>query len=320
MTQLLRFPEYSYPSAEPDQSPRPQKMAVVNFVDSKDEYLWGVYSIHKQMEKFNMTPSVAHVALVASDIKKERKALLQQWLGPENVREVDKSFIRDLVPKKQNLWIPVFYKMETFNMTDFDKLIVLDNDIFIRKNILHWFDYPAPAATQARGTIEWNSGAMVIEPSARLYKALIDKIPLTRAWNPGQDDGDNWNSKDGQQGFLSSFFLSNVTHDTMFTMSYGASMLSTDLEKMKENHYFWKYRPDAIETIHFTQHKPWKAVTSTSHPAVCAMMREWLESVSDAPKGLPPLPDILRKCPPPSVNADDGRPSQAAREVTITIG
>jgi hypothetical protein len=301
MARLARFPGPEYPHLQPDQSSRPRKLAVVNFVDSKDEYLWGVYSIHKQMEKFNMMPSVAHVALVASDMKKKPKSLLQQWLGPENVREVDKSFIRDLVPKNRDLWIPVFYKTEAFRLTDFDKLIVLDNDIFIRKSILHWFNYPAPAATQARGTIEWNSGAMVIEPSTRLYKALLDKIPLTRKWDPKQDDGDPWNSKDGQQGFLSSFFLSNATDDTMFTMSYGASMLSTDLEKMKENHYFWKYRPDAIETIHFTQHKPWKTVTETSHPAVCAMMREWLESVSDAPEGLPPLPDILRNCAPSHV-------------------
>jgi hypothetical protein len=69
------------------------------------------------MEKFNMTPSVSHFALVASGMKKKPKALLQQWLGPENVREVDKTFIRDLVSKKQDIWIPLFYKMETFNMT-----------------------------------------------------------------------------------------------------------------------------------------------------------------------------------------------------------
>jgi hypothetical protein len=93
-------------------------------------------------------------------------------------------------------------------------------------------------------------------------------------------------------------------------MSYGASMLSTDLEKMKENHYFWKYRPNAIETLHFTQHNPWKTVTETIHPAVYAMMREWLDSISDAPKGLPPLPKFFTEMSSSeSVKANGGPPS-----------
>ena len=142
---------------------RQKRLAVVNFVDDLDYYLWGVYSIHNQMEKFNMTPVIRHIAIVPENMSSKSKALLQEWLGSDNVREVDKNYIRKKVPR--GLWVPVFNKLFAFNMTDFDKLVVLDNDILIRTNIQHWFDYPAPAATHARGTIEWNSGAMVIEPS-----------------------------------------------------------------------------------------------------------------------------------------------------------
>jgi hypothetical protein len=278
---------------------QPKRLAVVNFVDDIDYYLWGVYSIHHQMKKFNMTSSgIRHVALIPEKMSKRSKALLQEWLGNDNVREVDKKFILKKVPK--GLWVPVFNKLEAFNLIDFDKIIMLDNDIFIRTNIQHWFDYPAPAATHARGTIEWNSGAMVIEPNRTLYEILLNHLPLIRPWHPRKDRGvDHWNSYDGHQGFLSAFFTSNVTDDKIFTMNYACSMLSTDLEKRPENYYYWKYRRNIIETIHFTQHKPWKKVTETEHPAVCSMLREWLESVKDAPKDkLPKLPDVLRKCPP----------------------
>jgi alpha-N-acetylglucosamine transferase len=64
-----------------------------------------------------------------------------------------------------------------FNLTQYDKVIGLDNDVFLRQNIAQWFDYPAPAATQARGTIEWNSGAMVIEPNEEIYNTLLKYIP-----------------------------------------------------------------------------------------------------------------------------------------------
>jgi hypothetical protein len=250
------------------------------------------------MKKFNMTPPhVSHVALVASDMRPESRALLVEWLGPKNVRDIDVSVVRNHVP--HGLWYQVFSKIEAFNVTDFDKLIVLDNDIFIRQSIVHWFDYPAPAATQARGTIEWNSGAMVIEPSARLYNKLLEYIPKTRLWKPERDDGqDTWNSGRGHQGFLSSFFLSNVTDDSMFTMSFGASVLSSDLALQDENQYFWKYRNSAIETMHFT-YKPWSENTRPTNVALCAMFREWLESVADAPLDrMKPLPNFLQNCPP----------------------
>ena len=269
------------------------------------------------MEKFNMTPQVSHVALVASDMEPESKALLTEWLGPKNIREIDKNIVRDYVP--DGLWVEVFSKIEAFNLTDFDKLIVLDNDIFIRQSLMHWFDYPAPAATQARGTIEWNSGAMVIEPSTWLYNKLLEYIPKTRLWKPKRDDGkDTWNSGRGHQGFLSSFFLSNVTNDTMFTMSYGASVLSSDLAKQDENHYFWKYRNNAIETMHFTN-KPWSMNTHPQSVALCAMYLEWLESVSDAPQDrMKPLPNFLDRCPP----ADDVelREREQALKVSANLG
>lgn len=274
-----------------------KRLGVVTFVDDKDYMLWGVYSIHKQLKKFNMTPSVTHIALVAKDTKKEDKALLREWLGSENVREIDKTIIRRKVHK--GLWGAVFSKLEFFNMTDFDKLIALDNDVFIRQNIMHWFDYPAPAATMGKGTIEWNSGAMVIEPDTQLYNKLLEYLPKTRLWKPALDDGtDTWNSGDGHQGFLSSFFLSNVTDHTMFTMGSHCSVLSSDLDTNVPNYYFWRFRNDAIQTMHFTMHKPWKEKTQSSNKATCAMLREWTESVKDAPADrLPQLPNYLRSCP-----------------------
>lgn len=277
----------------------PKRYAVVNFVDNKGYYLWGIYSIHNQMKKFRMLPAIKHVVLVASDMKVKQKKLLKKWLGKDNVIEVEKNFVRDHVPA--GVWRTVFSKLEFFNLTQFDKVIGLDNDVFIRKDISHWFDLPAPAATQARSTIEWNSGAMVIEPNTNLFKKMLKYIPKIHVWDSKNDKGiDGYNSGIGHQGFLSSFFLSNITNDTMYTMSYGASVLSTDLRKVKENEYFWKYRNDAIETVHFTLDKPWsrKTVKKQGNPVLCAVMEEWLESVKNAPaKELHPLPNVLEQCP-----------------------
>ena len=160
-----------------------RRLAVVSFVDSMDYYLWGIYSIHKQLKKVGMTPHIRHVALVASDMKSKHLHLIESWLGKENVWPINKSILRKKVPKGNKLWGAVFSKLEFFNLTMFDKVIALDNDILIRRNIEHWFDLPAPAATQERGSIEWNSGAMVSqhhEFSRRAtMSAMMSKRPPT---------------------------------------------------------------------------------------------------------------------------------------------
>jgi hypothetical protein len=295
---------------------RPQRLGLVNFVDAADENLWGVYSIHKQMKKFGMLPTVEHIAVVYKDISPTSRALLEEWLGPEQVREIDRNFIVDKV--HDDLRQGDFLKTEAFNMTEFDKLIVLDNSVLIRQSLMHWFDYPTPASTQACGVIEWNSGAMVIEPETSLYNTLLNYIPRSRLWLPTKDKGeDTWNSNDGQQGFLSAFLTSNVTEHSMYTMSYSSTILSSDLEDAKPNNYYWKFRPWVIETVHFTRHKPWKPNTRTYSPAVCAMLQEWAITVADAPKHkLPALPNFLRKCGKKS-EGEDAR-IQAEREARFT--
>lgn len=291
-------------------SPPLPKWAVVNFVDESDEYLWGLYSTHTQLRKLGMTPTVAHIAMVSSAMSKKSKALVTEWLGPQQVVEFDRDALLDKV--NRGLRQGVFLKLLAYNMTDFEKLIVIDNDVFIRKNIMHWYDYPAPAATGARGMIEWNSGAMVIEPSTKMFNLLMEYLPKVRRWTtrdrmkedwePDEDDEeDTWTSNGGQQGFLSAVYLSNVTNESIYTMSYGHSVLTSDLEDRPGNEYYWKYRPHVFQTVHFTRHKPWKPNIASSSPVVCGMMREWAASVKDAPKDRLPkfTNDFMRKCPPP---------------------
>ena len=275
---------------------RQERLGLVNFVDDTDSCLWGIFSIHKQMEKFNMLPTVEHIAVVTSEISSEAKELLIEWLGPGQVREINPKFVRDRV--HDSLRKDEFVKTEAFNMP-YDKLIVMNSDTLIRKSLMHWFDYPAPAATQAKGTVEWTTGAMVIEPDKYLYMTILEYLPLSRRWLPKQDYGkDTWNSGDSYQGFLSSFLLSKATDDTMFTMDYGSFVQSRDMQERKENQYFWKYRPESIETFNFGQAKPWRNTTSfPKNPSICAMLTEWAESVSDAPENrLPKLPKFLSKC------------------------
>ena len=71
-----------------------------------------------------------------------------------------------------NIWENVPSKFEIFNLTQFEKIVYLDADIYVLKNLDHLF--AAPHLTAAldgeyfnlwEGWPHFNAGCMVIEPS-----------------------------------------------------------------------------------------------------------------------------------------------------------
>ena len=111
-----------------------------------------------------------------------------------------------------------FVKLHLFSLTEFDRVIALDVDIIVRRNIDHLFSAAvrAPAAvldshwadrgvmqgragghtTARRGppVFPFNSGLLVLAPSARLHARMLATVNEL----PSYDAGD--------QGFLASFF------------------------------------------------------------------------------------------------------------------
>ena len=270
--------------------------AVVTFVDYNHDMhgsMYGVYSIRQRLRETHVL-DVDQLALIPFDFPQPEAELLVAWLGDKNVRRVNTADV--LPPSSSKLWRGVFNKIVAFNLTEYARIIVLDNDVLIRTNIRHWFDYPTPCATQDRATIEWNSGAMCITPSTLLFDALVRVIPRSSRWADATYD--TWNSGLGEQGFLSAFFTSNLTLETMYTMPFQNAILSSALRD-KKNKYFVRHRPTLIETVHFTTDKPWRSKTHPQDQEVCQMLFEWKRSIHTLPYNdvLSPLPNFTSNCP-----------------------
>ena len=116
------------------------RYAVAHYVESNDQ-IYGIYSIHKQMVKHNI--SASHVVVVPTDIYANYSNALVSWLGEDNVRAVDTDIILGSFNRSQGLWQGVFNKLWLFNLTEFDKVTILDADVLVRTNIMHWFDFHA---------------------------------------------------------------------------------------------------------------------------------------------------------------------------------
>lgn len=99
-------------------------------------------------------------------------------------------------------WNQTFFKLNIMRLTQFKKLIYIDADMLILKNIDHLFAYPAISATTGGKAAhpewtEFNSGLMVVEPNLeqfhRLIKSIEPAMNRRQALNLGYGDQDVFN-------------------------------------------------------------------------------------------------------------------------------
>lgn len=91
-----------------------------------------------------------------------------------------------------SIWNKVISKIHIFNLTQYDKIVYLDYDIVILRNIDELFTYPHLSAAEDMAWFyseaqlptspfyKWtafNMGVMVIVPNAEEFRALVDYIP-----------------------------------------------------------------------------------------------------------------------------------------------
>ncbi|MFR2534817.1 MAG: glycosyltransferase [Clostridia bacterium] len=159
-----------------------KKYAYVTVLSTED-YVKGVLMLFKSIEK---TKPKCHnyVVIINENISEDTEL----YLKSHNLQVIRKhsinipSIIRE--KNKQSTspnWSYTFDKFYIFDLTEFNKIIYIDSDIFIRKNIEFLFDKPHMSAVIAgknyKGNENWtkiNSGLMIIKPEKGISKDLIE--------------------------------------------------------------------------------------------------------------------------------------------------
>lgn len=99
---------------------------------------------------------------------------------------------------EQSYWKETIFKIKVFDAAEFEKIVFLDSDMVVLKNIDHLFDAPSLSAVPAGGVLhtDWanqlNSGLMVLEPNKRDYRGLCKLVLPTykQRQEMGYDFGD----------------------------------------------------------------------------------------------------------------------------------
>ncbi|KAJ1387441.1 Nucleotide-diphospho-sugar transferase [Sesbania bispinosa] len=128
-----------------------------------------------------------------------------------------------------------YSKLRIWQLTMYDKIIFLDSDLLVLKNLDHFFAYPQLSAAPNDFSF-FNSGMMVIEPSQCMFKHLMEKTLKVKPYNGGD------------QGLVNEIFT--WWHRLPTKLNY--------LKSFQERQGYEEVEiPEDLYVIHYLGLKPW---------------------------------------------------------------
>lgn len=222
---------------------------------TNDNYTYGIVLLKESMKQVN-TKYPLHV-LVTDNVSTASLELLTQ-LGAtyevvdtiaisEDIYNYNFNINKRLAVTWKNCWT----KFKIFDLTQFDKIVFLDADIMVLKNLDHLFSKKhMTAALDGEYFKLWpdrphfNSGCMVIEPNHELFNDILN-------YANNFDVKDLYGEVFADQELLNIYFKDWVEktelHLNKYYNIFGPYVQQEQLEELSKKTYF----------VHFTGRKPW---------------------------------------------------------------
>lgn len=136
-----------------------------------------------------------------------------------------------------------YSKFRLWQLTDYDKIIFIDADLLILRNIDFLFAMPEISATGNNATL-FNSGVMVIEPSNCTFNLLMKHINEIESYNGGD------------QGYLNEIFTwwHRIPRHMNFLKHF---WIGDEEEKKQMKTRLFGADPPILYVLHYLGVKPW---------------------------------------------------------------
>lgn len=157
-------------------------------------------------------------------------------------------------------WRHTFAKLELFSLAGFEKLIYLDADMIVCRNIDHLFNFPhltfSTGSAQIKGYEDWilpNSGLMILSPKTEL------DIQIFNTWQIVAMNKPNFGDQDLIHEYFKSYFI-DQPHWRISTQYNCFVFLIDEIIKQRNfNFNFSKPNDDTIYILHFAlRNRPWQ--------------------------------------------------------------
>ena len=212
---------------------------------TNDIYIYGVITTVKALKRTN---TKYPISIVITPNLSEATLNILRDLGlniivKETIKPKDDSIavsVTELIGLDQPGYHAALTKFEMYNLTQFDKIVYTDTDVWIRDNVDELFEYPNGSAMQdVNGALQnFCSGLLVIEPNKKTYDDLMNFF-----YN-------DYKSRDNlihDQDVLQQFFKDWINHpELIIPNTYG--IWSSRYEPEKDYN---------CKIVHMIDKKPW---------------------------------------------------------------
>ena len=231
-----------------------KKYAYVSLL-TNDNYTYGIVLLKESMKKVN-TKYPLHV-LVTNNVSTASLELLTQ-IGvtyevvdtiaiSEDIYKYNFNINKKLTVTWKNCWT----KFKIFDLIQFDKIVFLDADIMVLKNLDHLFAKKhMTAALDGEYFNIWpnrphfNSGCMVIEPNHELFNNILN---YANSFNTNDLYGEVFADQELLNFYYKDWVDKQELHLNKYYNIFAPYVQQNQLEELCKKTYF----------VHFTGRKPW---------------------------------------------------------------
>ncbi|CAI9768999.1 unnamed protein product [Fraxinus pennsylvanica] len=167
--------------------PQPRE-AYVTVLHSSENYVCGAIALAQSIMQTNTTKDLVLLADVDSISQYSLEGLREAGWKIKPIRRIRSSHSERHAYNEYN-----YSKLRIWQLKNYDKVMFIDSDLIVLKNIDKFFNYPQLSAVRNHEHI-FNSGLMLIEPSTCTFKTLMKKRFAVASYNGGD------------QGFLNEIF------------------------------------------------------------------------------------------------------------------
>lgn len=188
------------------------KQAYVTILHSSEAYVCGAIALAQSLLQTNTSKDL--ILLADNSISPNSIQALKDagWY----VMRIDR--IRSPFSEKgsYNEWN--YSKLRIWQLTMYDKIVFIDADLLVLKNIDQFFALPQLSAA-ANNKMRFNSGVMIVEPSACLFEELMEKSFELKSYNGGDQGFLNevftwWHRLPSRVNYLKIFLKENSENDS----------------------------------------------------------------------------------------------------------
>ncbi|XAR61880.1 Glucuronosyltransferase [Bertholletia excelsa] len=214
-----------------------KREAYVTILHSKETYVCGAITLAQSLLRTGTQRDLVLLLDKSISIPKHQALAAAGW----KIRLIERIRNPRARPGAYNEYN--YSKFRLWQLIEYDKIIFIDSDIIVLRNLDILFYLPQMSATGNNGSI-FNSGIMVTEPSNCTFEFLMSRRTEIVSYNGGD------------QGFLNEVFV--WWHRLPWRVNFPKYFWSNSSDEFNTKNQLFGSDPPKLYAIHYLGLKPWQ--------------------------------------------------------------